>query len=103
MKIDLVYDPDCPNVEPTRERLRAILGELSLPSHWDEWDRTDPDTPAHLLGFGSPTVLVDGRDVSGTTTPMSGSCCRLYAATSGATSGVPPLEDMRFALMGSIG
>lgn len=85
--IELVYDQDCPNVEPCRAILRSALAEVGIPPAWREWDRNAPETPAAYRVFGSPTVLFDGRDISvapGCAAPM-GNSCRIYVDEDGGT------------------
>lgn len=60
-EIDLVYFDGCPNADQARANLRAALDGGS----WREWDLSSADTPERFRRFGSPTVLVDGRDVTG--------------------------------------
>jgi mercuric ion transport protein len=96
--IDLVFDPDCPNLEPARRQLRVACVEVGLSPQWEEWNRTDPLIPEHLLDFGSPTILVDGRDVTGELPAGPAACCRLYSGADGRNMGVPPLEAIVHAL-----
>lgn len=42
----------------------------------------DPTVPPYARGYGSPTILVDGRDVSGAV-PFSEDSCRLYSEEQG--------------------
>jgi hypothetical protein len=85
--IDFIYDDTCPNVEAARANLREALGQAGLPAAWSEHRIGDPSVPERTRGFGSPTILVDGRDVAGVQ-PSTEQCCRVYA-TGG---GVPPVE-----------
>lgn len=64
-QIDLIYFDGCPNVAQTRKNLRRALASLESGERWQEWNLSSEDTPAHFRRFGSPTVLVDGRDVTG--------------------------------------
>ena len=80
-RIELVYDRTCPNVNRARENVTAALRELQAPLIWTEWDREAAETPSNRRDFGSPTVLVDGRDVGcdETTAPRSdANSCRVY-------------------------
>ena len=53
--VELRAVPACPNVDATRELLRACLAEAGLPL-----------TVVELIGeYPSPSVLIDGRDVTG--------------------------------------
>jgi hypothetical protein len=79
LTVELVYDKDCPHVAATRATLRRAFEAAGVPAKWTEWEQSSSDTPAHLRGFGSPTVLVEGHDVAGAQ-PVEGlACCRLYA------------------------
>lgn len=99
--IDLIYDRDCPNAEPCRAVLRSALSEVGMPQSWREWDRNASDTPAEYRAFGSPTLLVDGRDISVSpgSAPPAGNSCRVYAGDGdGALRGTPPLRSIVNAL-----
>lgn len=88
--VELVYDADCPNVDSARAVLREALTALGVREEWQEWDRGSPETPQFLRRFGSPTVLVNGRDVGGDDGSRAGAnSCRIYADASGRVSGVP--------------
>ena len=92
MKVELIYDLDCPNVEDAREQLRRALAEVGQPPGWQEWDRGDPSSPAYARAYGSPSVLVDGRDVAGALPSEDADCCRFYGDGKGRLAGVPPVE-----------
>lgn len=75
--VDLVYDPGCPNVASARANLMRAFAESGVAARWHEHRIGDPTTPARVRGFGSPTILIDGRDVAGDV-PCAEACCRLY-------------------------
>lgn len=64
-RIELVYFDGCPNVSEERQRITEALTRNAMPQGWTEWNIDDPATPVDRRGYGSPTVLVDGRDVAG--------------------------------------
>lgn len=97
MKVELLYDRECPNVPATRENLRQALASVGVSSSWTEWEQSAPNAPRYVESFGSPTVLVNGRDVAGIEGEREGSCCRLYQSAAG-TSGVPSVELIAAAL-----
>jgi len=88
-QIEFLYDRDCPNVDDARRELRLALERVGLASDWIEWERNDPNSPAHARQFGSPTVLVDGRDVAGEPPAEDAPSCRIYTHTRGRNRGVP--------------
>lgn len=103
--VELIYDHDCPNVSITRAQLLRAFSETGIPPRWREWERSDSQSPDYVRGYGSPTILINGKDVAGVT-PFDGiSCCRLYPRTSREMQGVPPAELIASALrtIGSAG
>lgn len=96
-KVELVYEPSCPNVGEAREELSRALAKLKLPLRWKEWNVNDPRTPERVRRFGSPTILVDGRDVAGLEPQTAGASCRVYRDPNGAR-GAPSLDMIVSAL-----
>ena len=90
-RIELIYDKECPNVQQARQNLRSALELAGLPGTWKEWDRNAPASPAHARNFGSPTILVNGRDIAGFS-KEKGNNCRVYPSGEGGLQGVPPVE-----------
>jgi len=80
MTIELYYDSDCPLAAGVRQDLAAVLAESG--SERAVTERVD-------AGRLSPTLLVDGDDVSGDQHPGSG--CRLTR---------PTRDQIRSALLG---
>ncbi|MBI2897940.1 MAG: MerC domain-containing protein [Deltaproteobacteria bacterium] len=97
--VDLVYDADCPNVQAARANLLRAFVAVGREPRWREYRIGAEDLPDHARGYGSPTILVDQRDVGGTE-PGSDACCRLYPESPGAP-GVPPVEQITAALLGA--
>lgn len=94
--VDLVYDADCPNVSLARTNLLLAFARAGAKPKWSEYQVGDPNAPAHTRGYGSPTILVDGRDVAGL--PPSGeSCCRIYPGGAGQLH-APSAEQIATAL-----
>ena len=103
-RIELVYDPTCPNVDHARRAIHDALTRIAAPPLWHEWDRTDPTTPVALQLLGSPTVLVDGRDVARAEDwPVAGDAnsCRIYRDDVGRISGAPSARQILDAIAAS--
>ena len=98
MRVELIYDTDCPNVAETRANLRQAFAAARHEAKWTEWERSSASSPAYAAGFGSPTLLVDGRDIAGEKPVEHTSCCRLYASADGRYSGVPTVELLKTSL-----
>ena len=102
LEVTVLYDSDCPYAEQLRQNLREALAAVGLPQEWTELDRLAEGTPEHLRGFGSPTLLVGGKDVTGAE-PGGGSCCRLYQGADGQLLTAPPTEVIVEALRKHMG
>jgi mercuric ion transport protein len=96
-EITLVYDTDCPNLPAARGALRKAFEHEGLEPQWVEYDRAAPGTPAPLLRFGSPTILVEGVDVAGEAGNAAAASCRVYQGVRGL-SGVPSAETIAVAI-----
>ena len=95
--VELVYDSDCPNVEVARRNIRQGLAD-GPEYELKEWDRSDPNSPPYAALYGSPTVLVDGIDVSGADSETDAKSCRVYQDKSGQLHGAPTPEMIRSAV-----
>jgi mercuric ion transport protein len=97
-QVQLIYDTDCPNIQRARKAMLEGFSQAGLQPSWTEWDPNSPESPAYVRGYGSPTILVDGRDVAGVAPGNGGSSCRLYRKGSGTFEGVPSVEQVAEAL-----
>jgi len=79
MNITFLYFNGCPNSEPTLENLKAALDELNLDADLSIIEVKDPQQAATVGFLGSPSILVEGRDLE-TGQPPAGSAfsCRIY-------------------------
>jgi mercuric ion transport protein len=94
--VDLVYATDCPNVSLARANLLLAFARAGVKPKWSEHRIGDPESPAHTRGYGSPTILVNGRDVAGLP-PSAETSCRVYDGSAGWAH-APPAEQIAAAL-----
>ncbi len=97
--VELIYDRACPNVPEARANLLRAFTEVGLRPRWSEHVFEDPSAPPAARGFGSPTILVDGREISGAE-PAGSGCCRLYDGA-GALARAPSAAMIATALAGA--
>ena len=98
-RVELVFDATCPNVDEARAAIRAALIAVGAPVQWKEWERGAEATPAALRSFGSPTVLVNGADVSGgDAANADANSCRVYVDECGCLCGAPSAEQIAAAI-----
>ena len=82
-KIQLLTFSGCPNAGAARRRLTRALAGIAPNGGFQEIDIEAEDCPAELRRWGSPTILVDGRDVEDGE-PGEELACRIYPANRGA-------------------
>lgn len=99
LKVELIYDTDCPNAKEARAQLLRAFAETELPPRWQEWDRGAPESPVYVRAYGSPTILVNGQDVTHASPFAGADRCRLYMDKSGQSRGVPSVEEITSALL----
>ena len=90
-------------MDGARDVLARALQAAGAPAVWTEWSTDDEGCPDSCRGYGSPTILVNGKDVSPGPHEWklrdegAGPRCRVYE-TGGGLSGAPPLEHVREAI-----
>lgn len=94
--VDLVYASDCPNTPLARANLLLAFARAGVQPKWSEHRIGDPEAPAHTRGYGSPTILVDARDVA-RQPPSTETCCRIYEGAAGLAQ-APSAEQITEAL-----
>jgi len=88
--------------------LSRALQEVGAPAVWTEWNTGDATCPETHRGYGSPTVLVNGKDVAPGPHPWvrhedaTGPRCRIYV-DGDTTLGTPPLGQIVSALLAVLG
>ncbi|HIG54813.1 MAG TPA: hypothetical protein EYQ18_12715 [Candidatus Handelsmanbacteria bacterium] len=100
LKVELIYDSDCPNAEAAKQQLVSALREVGMKNDFKEWDRAAPGSPAYVKHYGSPTILVNGEDVAETDSIAGDKACRVYQNQEGRLSGIPFIEMITSKLVG---
>lgn len=94
MKIQLLYFPGCPRVDATRAALCDALASEKLDLPIEEIDVESPGAPEWARGWGSPTILIDGKEIYDQ--EASGApACRFYVG------GAPSIEVIRSRIVGA--
>ena len=95
MTVTLLYFDGCPNWREAEERVRPVAEELG---HTVERHEIATEQDARWWGFaGSPTILVDGRDLFPDSNASAALSCRVYDTPEGR-AGVPTTTQLREAL-----
>jgi hypothetical protein len=92
MRLEVLYVPECPQLEVMLERLAQVT-DLPVVTHLIE-----SDAEAARFGLtGSPTLLVDGIDPFATGGEV-GLSCRVYRDQDGRIVSAPSVEQLREAI-----
>lgn len=97
-QIDLVFFDGCPHAEAAREALRQGLRLVGHGAEWREWRSDDPALPAYAAGFGSPSIFVAGREVTGASAGETDRACRVFRDRDGALRPAPEPSAIARAL-----
>lgn len=98
MKVQFFYSEDCPSHDEALERLRKVMGEEGIRDEI-EVVRVDSSEDAEKLKFiGSPTLLINGRDIDPPTNPYYALTCRAYRLEDGRISPLPSETMIRKAI-----
>jgi hypothetical protein len=63
VRIEVLAREDCPNRDMALIVVERVVEEIGVPAEIEVVDVADDEDAAELRVLGSPTVLVDGRDV----------------------------------------
>ena len=93
--VTLLYFDGCPSWQTTDQRLRDLAEQLGFPI---TREKVENQAAAEARSFrGSPTILVDGRDVFATGDEPVGLSCRIYQTPDGP-AGSPTIGQLREVL-----
>jgi hypothetical protein len=97
--IDFLFWAGCPSHPEARELLESVLAERGVDAEVVERELFTHEEADELSFPGSPTILVDGRDVD----PLGAEArpaltCRVYRLPDGRPSPVPSRELLEEAL-----
>lgn len=86
VRIEQITFQGCPHAAEARANAEAAIAAAGLALSLREWDRDSADAPDYARHYPSPTILVDGRGVSGAAPadggPVAGACCAARGAPS---------------------
>ncbi|MFF6829141.1 hypothetical protein [Streptomyces longwoodensis] len=98
MEIEVLVVPGCPNEQTVADRLRRALDDIGLRGTKFTTRVIADQTEAERDGFtGSPTILVDGRDLFTEPGRPPGLACRVYRTPHGL-AGAPDASQLQRAL-----
>ena len=98
MKIEFLYSEDCPSYDVALSRLRQVVEEEGVKADITT-RKVETEEQALELHFpGSPTILIDGRDIDPPLNPQYALTCRAYRLEDGRISPLPSIMMIRKAV-----
>ncbi len=94
MKIQLLYFDDCPSWQDGLKNLEMVLQELNIDTSIEIIKVLDDEDAARLKFLGSPSFLVDGRDLWHEERESYSLSCRVYSTPTGIR-GVPTVAMLK--------
>src|SRR5436190_10645173 len=102
-RVDFLFWAGCPSHERALAQLRDAMQETGLDPSAVAVTEIVGDEDAARTGFtGSPTILIDGRDVAGASGEPVALACRVYHRRDGRVSPLPDPEDVRDVLRAAL-
>ena len=98
MNVRFVYYEGCPSHEQALQRLRKIMRDEGIEPDVDIVKVETPEDAERLRFIGSPTILINGRDIDPPTEQHFSLTCRAYRLEDGRISPLPPEQMIRRAI-----
>lgn len=99
VKVEVLYLSECPSYPAAVKLVREVLAAQSLATDIHEVLVRDERMASELKFLGSPTIRINGRDVTGEDHKLESYAlsCRLYPGSK--QIGLPPEETIRLAIL----
>ena len=101
MEIQFLYSKDCPSHKEALSRLRRVLKEEGIATEISIKEVKTEEQAKGLHFAGSPTVLIDGRDIDPQENVDYLPTCRAYRLEDGRISPLPSAAMIRRAIRAS--
>ncbi len=99
-RVELLWWEGCPSTDRALEELRAVLDQEGLdPAAVEMREVATADDAEREVFVGSPTIRIDGVEVSPEENEPAGLTCRVYRLRDGRISPTPDPHDVREHLL----
>lgn len=93
--VEIVHQAGCASLDLARQRVQEALGVIGRRDVEVRLIQVRPDT---VIPSGSPSIILDGRELFGSAADAGGWACRVYLDEADRAEGVPSLGAMVKAL-----
>jgi len=98
LNVRFLYFEDCPSHDEALKRLRKVMKEEGFSEEVEVISVETPEQAERLEFPGSPTILIDGRDIEPQADLQYGLTCRAYQVGEGRISPLPSEAMIRRAI-----
>lgn len=98
LHVRFLYSEDCPSHDEALHRLRKVMKEERIEDAVEVIQVETSEDAERLKFAGSPTILVNDRDIDPQTHPFYALTCRAYRLEDGRISPLPSELMIRAAL-----
>jgi hypothetical protein len=99
--VQFLYYEECPSHDEALQRLRKVMKEEGIEDEIEVIQVERSEDAEKLKFVGSPTILVNGRDIVHSKNPFYALTCRAYSLEDGRISPLPSETMIRKALRGA--
>lgn len=99
MHIQFLWWEDCPSHPEAWQRLQTVLDDTGVAADVERIEITTEEQAETWRFPGSPTILVNGRDIDPSAPAAYRLTCRLYFLEDGRPSPQPSAEMIRRAIL----
>ena len=97
-KVAFLYSEDCPSHEEALSRLREVMDQEGIHLNIQLINIKTSEEALKCRFRGSPTILIDDRDIDPASSEQFGLACRAYRLEDGRISPLPSKSMIRKAL-----
>ena len=99
MHIDILHVAHCPHLDTARAHVREAVAATDVRATVQELEITTSDEARRRGMHGSPTILLEGRDLFTSDADVGSLSCRLYDVD-GGLAGTPSVRQIVAAIAG---
>lgn len=95
LKVRFLYSEECPSHDEALRRLQKVLEEEGIDAQIEVVKVETIEEAKRESYPGSPTILIDGRDIDPIDNPQYAPSCRAYRLEDGRISPLPSIQMIR--------
>lgn len=99
LQIQFLWWEGCSSYSAAWQRLQQVLDELQVSAHLEQIEIKTAQDAERWKFLGSPTILINGKDIDPDTPPAYRLTCRLYFSEDSQASPLPSETMIKQAIL----